>query len=648
MLAYLSGTNTITSGGLLIANNGGFDSGEIQGGALTSGNGKDLIIQDFYTDAPFLFQTAIVDNGSTSIGLTKSGPGTVQLKPNGNNTYTGPTVVSGGSLVLYAPLPATSSLTIAAEASIESVLTSTTTTFGSLSGGGTVTGCSGNQFGISVGGDNTSATFFGSITENNGSGKCLIGVGKIGSGTWTVSGVNNYSQGTGIAGGTVRLSGNGTLGSPNGPLGVTGATLDLNGVNLGVGELQGGAGGLILNNGSGTTAILTVGNGNATGGVFPGIIADHTTGSGILSLIKTGAGTQTLSGANTYSGGTTIAAGTLVINGAMGNLSAGSQLTFNNAGMFNYQAATVGSSQSLGVLTLAAGDATIQLTAGTSGVAALNFASEARAPGATATFLASGGTNGVSNIITLASATPNGFIDQGSFASTGNGANYAWMDSARFVRPINYFADSGAVYSAGGANVVGTFVQTSGPIAAEGSGALTTLNITPQTTASGTFTLASGAILTVSGILKTGGGSPNDGAVISGGAAIQPPPKAELLLRADKSTDTLTVNTPIAADGLNPLSISGAGTVILGAANTHTGGTFVNGASLELANANAVQGRTVWLNSARRIAVCTIDRPIQCWRRCRFDELRACRYRRKRSDVAGRDEQRQHHVLRHH
>ncbi len=598
LLVSLTGTNTITSGGILIANNGAGDSGEIQGGALTSGNGKDLIVQDFYPLAPFMLQTAIVDNGSTSIGFTKSGPGTVQLTANGN-TYTGPTVVSGGGLVLYAPLPATSSVTIAAGASIETILTSTATVFGSLSGGGTVTGYPGNQFVISVGGDNTSTTFSGSITETPpNSPNSQIGVVKIGSGTWTVSGVNNYSQGTGIDGGTVRLGGNGTLGSPSGPVGVTGAALDLNGVNLGVGELQGGAGGLIVNNASGTAAILTVGNGNATGGVFPGIIADHSTGSGVLSLVKTGSGTQTLSGANIYSGGTTIAAGALLVNGATGSLAAGSQLTFNNAGTFNYQSAAAGSSQSLGVLTLAAGDATIQSTAGTSGVAALNFASDARAPGATATFLASGGTNGISNRITLANATPNSIIDQGTFASTGNGANYAWTDAAGYVRPINYIADAGAAYSAGGPNVAGTFVQTSGPIAAEGTAALTTLNINAPTAASGAFTLGSAATLTVSGILKTGGGGPYNGAVISGGAAIQPAVNAELVVRADQSTDTLAINTPITANGFNPLTISGAGTVILGAANTHSGGTFVNGASLELANANAVQNSTVWLNGA--------------------------------------------------
>jgi autotransporter-associated beta strand protein len=57
---------------------------------------------------------------------------------------------------------------------------------------------------------------------------------------------------------------------------------------------------------------LTIGDGNATGTNFAGVIK-NTTGS--LALIKTGSGVQTLSGANEYSGTTTVSTGTLLVNG---------------------------------------------------------------------------------------------------------------------------------------------------------------------------------------------------------------------------------------------------------------------------------------------------------------------------------------------
>ena len=52
--------------------------------------------------------------------------------------------------------------------------------------------------------------------------------------------------------------------------------------------------------------------GNTT---YAGVIRD---GTGTMTLVKTGTGTQTLHGINTYSGGTTISNGALVVNGSAG------------------------------------------------------------------------------------------------------------------------------------------------------------------------------------------------------------------------------------------------------------------------------------------------------------------------------------------
>jgi autotransporter-associated beta strand protein len=91
-------------------------------------------------------------------------------------------------------------------------------------------------------------------------------------------------------------------------------------MNLGVGALN-GVGMIIRNIGGNSTSILTLGNNNATGGVFSGSIQGASTAansglfnsSGIISVTKTGSGTQTLSGTNTYGGATTLNGGTLAL-----------------------------------------------------------------------------------------------------------------------------------------------------------------------------------------------------------------------------------------------------------------------------------------------------------------------------------------------
>ena len=80
-----------------------------------------------------------------------------------------------------------------------------------------------------------------------------------------------------------------------------------------------------------------------------------------------------------------------------------------------------------------------------------------------------------------------------------------------------------------------------------------------MTVSSGTLTLAGGATLTTNGILKSGGSA----ATITGGTGIQAGSGAELVVRTDQSTDSLTINTPILANGTNAFTKTGAGSVTL-------------------------------------------------------------------------------------
>ena len=63
---------------------------------MASNSLADVVVVQGNPSAPFTISAAITNNGSTSIGLTKAGPGTLIL--GGSNTFTGPITVAGGSL----------------------------------------------------------------------------------------------------------------------------------------------------------------------------------------------------------------------------------------------------------------------------------------------------------------------------------------------------------------------------------------------------------------------------------------------------------------------------------------------------------------------------------------------------------------------
>ncbi|MCL4204889.1 MAG: autotransporter-associated beta strand repeat-containing protein, partial [Pirellulaceae bacterium] len=103
---------------------------------------------------------------------------------------------------------------------------------------------------------------------------------------------------------------------------INGGRLDLNGTNETIDGLK-GSGGSVVNDG-GWDVTLTVGAGNDGGATYSGVIADRTTGTGTIALVKNGTGTQTLSGNNTYTGDTLITGG--------GKLQAGHDNAFGTTG----------------------------------------------------------------------------------------------------------------------------------------------------------------------------------------------------------------------------------------------------------------------------------------------------------------------------
>jgi autotransporter-associated beta strand protein len=115
-------------------------------------------------------------------GLNKTGAGTLTV--NGANTYTGATHVIGGTLQAGSSSALSSSTAVTIDAGTTLDFTNTTQSIGSLAGSGTVQlGSTGFFF---TGNDNTNTSFSGTIVQ---SAPQTGAVGKVGTGTWNISGM---------------------------------------------------------------------------------------------------------------------------------------------------------------------------------------------------------------------------------------------------------------------------------------------------------------------------------------------------------------------------------------------------------------------------------------------------------------------------
>ena len=261
-------------------------------------------------------------NGPGILALSKTGTGTLTLS--GTNTYSGATTVGVGTLQAGS--------TTALSANSDFTVTSTldlnghSNTIGSLAGNGTITN-SGAGATLSVGGDNVSSVFSGTLQNGPGA----LALTKSGTGTLILSGTSTYSGLTDVKAGL--LSVRGTL--SNSAVQVeSGATLGGNGTISGaVAILSGGilspgnspgtltVGSLVLNTGSfsnfdlgpagvvgGGTNDLVIVNGNLTLGGTLNISDLGNFGSGVYRLFTDGTLTNNTMTIGTIPAGVTRAA----------------------------------------------------------------------------------------------------------------------------------------------------------------------------------------------------------------------------------------------------------------------------------------------------------------------------------------------------
>jgi fibronectin-binding autotransporter adhesin len=491
-------------------------------------------------------------------------------------------------------------------------------------------GAAGSAFGAGGGGGGGSGTLNSpQYTANNqgGAGSAGGGIGRAGGDGVTN---NDNSQGPGADGGSGGNGGNAQGGAiyvaPGGTVsivdtGITGATAaggagGGSGTGQGPDNFSGSPGGA----GAAQGAALFIGGGGATIGVSSGnaqTYANDIAGAG--GVIKTGAGTLTLTSTNTYAGGTSINGGTLNAGsaGALGTTGTisfgGGTLQYSAANQTNYstrfstaadQAYSIdtngqnvtfataltsvnGTLAKLGSGTLTLSGAntysgattinggTLALSGATGSVA--NSSGVALATGAT--FDISGLTNGGTSVVSLGdtAAGQAGTVNLGANGLTVSNAN------ASFGGVIQ--GTGGFTLSAGAQTLTGTNTYTG---ATTINGGTLALSGTSSVANSSGVALATGATFDISGL--TNGGT----SIVSLGNTA-----AGQIGTVNLGANRLTLSNANASfggivQGTGGVTLTG-GTETLSGANTYSGTTTINGGRLALSATGSVANSRVAL-----------------------------------------------------
>ncbi|GEP44778.1 autotransporter-associated beta strand repeat-containing protein [Brevifollis gellanilyticus] len=596
--------------------------------------------------------TTGADNTSTTFsgvisgtgGLTKSGSGVFTLS--GTNTYSGSTTINAGTLRLGSAggVPSSSALSVSVAVGATYDLNNFNSTIGSLAGAGSVLLGNGT---LNTGGDNTSTTFSGAIS---GTGALT----KSGTGTFTLSGASTYSGVTTISNGVLLVQHTAALGSTAGATVVnSGAELRLaGGTSVGAEPLTlngsgiSSSGALHLVSGTSswsgpvtvaTSATIAADAGQLTLGstvdlgantlTFTGAGAHRADGIiiGTGNLIKSGAGSLTLSAVNTFSGTTTVNAGTVNVQngaafGAAGvgsvTVATGAALVFNNVDGINVGnkpltlngtgisgtgaiSSVLGNHSWAGNITLAS-DSTIAVEADSfmaSGVMGESGGARALTKTGAGTLILGG-----SNTYTGATNITAGTLQIGSAERIGDSsavtvASGATLDLNDADETIGSLAGAGAV-SFG----IAPAAEATASLTAGGDGTSTTFS--GALTGAGDFTKVGSGTMTLSGANTFTGLVSLDGGVLAidtnarlgdtanaidfGGGTLRMTSSISMSRAITLSTagtvDTAGVNSTIstAMSGGGSFTKTGTGTLTLTGSNSYTGTTTVSQGSLQV------------------------------------------------------------------
>jgi len=500
--------------------------------------------------------------GQLTTTVTKNGTGTWTLA--GNNTHTGGTNASGGTLVAASAgaLGAAGAISnfgatgVVLELATDSSINAVVLNQGSNLGAGILRlsrATSGPAFTQTLG--NFTMGINNNITVEAGS--------NIASGTPTVS----FAQWQLTSG-----SGNG-----NSTLSPTSANVTLGGITIP----------------SGNTLKTAVLDGTSTGNVVTGATVSGPLASAVLSLLKSNSSTWTLAGANSHTGSTTVNGGTLRLayssqdNSKLGDAAAlilgGGTVELVDGTHTETVGSTTLTSGTVSSLTRSSGTAVLQLNTVTPNTGALNFSADGLATtdnpnvngilpwarfgtgwGSNST----GGADGpivaysgaYSNVDRLGGTIPNGIANHVKIVNGGTPGNIALATSPNRIASIIAEASDGPAV-----------IDPSNP------GDILLVGEEPGGTI---WQPASSGGLTI-------GATAGDGILTTGNTANAT--AATLTLLNDSATNPLTVNAAIANNGSDVVSVTkgGSGSVLLAGDNSFTGSLTAAGGPLVLSGNNS-------------------------------------------------------------
>ncbi len=605
--ANMSGGISVTGGTLQVQSDDHLSSGTLtlNGGTLTNNTSAMTIDNAIALGAAGgTFNigggsgaTTVVLSGaiSGSGSLTKNGQAILELS--GNNSYTGATNVTAGTV-------------IASHANaLGTTAGATTVTAGAtvrLAGALTVA----ESFSIAGTGKSVSAVNYGALHLSSGSTAvsgtvtltAAADISAVSGSTLTLAGALNGAFNLNKTdAGTLVLSNSGNEAGLTAGTTITAGTLSIaNDDHLGSGQVTLNGGTLAI------TGATTIDNAIALASAAAISTSANATLSGVLSgsgsLTKTGASTLTLSGSNTHSGAVNLSAGGLTLSGgsALGNSSAVTQLGGTTL--------TVSTAETIGSL---AGTGSVVLNAG----------------------LSTGGDNTSTSYAGVISGSGFGITKQGSgtLTLTGNnsytGATNVSAGGLTLNRVGGALNDNTSVVVASGATLTVAADETIDALSGAGTVALGTsaltvgINGTSSTfsgaiTGSGTLTLDGGGTFTLSGInsgqswgmqVLSGGtvsiaGDANLGSgtlqLNDGTLSVTSTGTIDNAITLGASAGSVSVGSGLAVSlssaigGTGALTKTGSGTLTLSGGNNYSGTTTVSAGTLSV-NGSTASATTV-------------------------------------------------------
>ncbi|MGL6073984.1 MAG: beta strand repeat-containing protein [Fimbriiglobus sp.] len=549
----------------------------------------------------------ISNGGATNLSLTKQGTATLTLS--GNNTYTGGTTLTAGTLAINsATAIGTGAFNIAGgtlDNSSSGAITLSTNNATNINGNFTFTGTQALNLGTGAAtltGNRTITVTGNILTLGGGIGQDVAGrsLTKAGGGRLQLTGASTYTGATSITAGTIELGNGGTTGSLNTASAISIATGGLLRITQSDTVTQGtdfsgsaitGAGGITqsgtgttilnaLNTYTGTTSVtrgtLTLSGGNATSGN----IWVSNDPSNFDSTLNITGGTYNVTGANVFRlGQTNTAPVTATVNHSAGNVSfssnASAMLLIGSTsgttppattGIYNLSGGSISIIPATGEFGIMMGVNTNATgTFNLSGTGVLNMTNTSRGDSLGDGKLLLGRVDSASTTVTSNFNQTGGTANVGILSIGGNAA--AGVTTG--TQTLNL---TGGTFSA---NVISRLAAGNNNVSIINIGGTADVTLPAFPTARGTD--ATATINFDGGVLRNLVASPTfmggltNANILTGGA------------KFNTGNGNATITQVLAGSGAGGLTKEGANTLTLSGANTYTGPTNVNGGTLALA-----------------------------------------------------------------